>query len=130
MFHNYEKGVFFDEMFKDESNGHFDHYAPLHERYAHISKNELQEKGRLVNDGFLEQGITFTVYGDDQGTERIFPFDLIPRIIPNSEWQTIEQGLTQRIIALNLFLHDIYHEAQIVKDGIIPESVVKEAAHY
>ena len=130
MFSSYQKETFFDEMFGNDQVGHFPHYAPLHERYSRIGDKELNEKQRLVNDGFLEQGITFTVYGDDKGTERIFPFDLIPRIIPNTEWQTIEQGLTQRIIALNLFLHDIYHDAQIVKDGIIPESVVKGASHY
>ncbi|MFC5051863.1 circularly permuted type 2 ATP-grasp protein [Rubritalea spongiae] len=130
MFNDYQKGAFFDEMFSNEQLDHFDHYSPLHERFSRLSPQELSDKQLLVNDGFLEQGITFTVYGDDQGTERIFPFDLIPRIIPNSEWQTIEQGLTQRILALNLFLHDIYHDAEIVKDGIIPESVVKGAAHY
>ncbi|CAA6678535.1 MULTISPECIES: circularly permuted type 2 ATP-grasp protein [unclassified Lentimonas] len=130
MFTSYQKESFFDEMFGNGKDGHFPHYAALHERYSRISDEEMNEKQRLVNDGFLEQGITFTVYGDDKGTERIFPFDLIPRIIPNTEWQTIEQGLTQRIIALNLFLHDIYHDAQIVKDGIIPESVVKGASHY
>ncbi|MGJ8672728.1 circularly permuted type 2 ATP-grasp protein [Rubritalea sp.] len=130
MFTEYQKGAFFDEMFRNEQLDHFDHYSALRNRFSNLSPQELNEKQLLVNDGFLEQGVTFTVYGDDKGTERIFPFDLIPRIIPNSEWQMVEQGLTQRILALNLFLHDIYHDAQIVKDGIIPESVVKEAAHY
>ena len=130
MFTSYQKESFFDEMFGKDQQGHLPHYAALHERYSRIGDKELNEKKRLVDDGFLEQGITFTVYGDDKGTERIFPFDLIPRIIPNAEWQTVEQGLTQRIIALNLFLHDIYHDAQIIKDGIIPESVVKSASHY
>lgn len=129
MFNNYQKEAFFDEMFVGQGTC-FDHYSPLLNRFKSVSTQDLSEKQRLVDAGFLEQGITFTVYGDDRGTERIFPFDLIPRIIPNDEWQTVEQGLTQRIIALNLFLNDIYHDAQIVKDGIIPESVVKEAAHY
>lgn len=129
MFNNYQKEAFFDEMFADPGKC-FDHYSPLLNRFDSVSAQDLSEKQRLVDAGLLEQGITFTVYGDDKGTERIFPFDLIPRIIPNDEWQTVEQGLTQRIIALNLFLNDIYHDAKIVKDGIIPESVVKEAAHY
>ncbi|MGJ8649209.1 MAG: circularly permuted type 2 ATP-grasp protein [Opitutaceae bacterium] len=129
MFNNYQKEAFFDEMFADPGKC-FDHYSPLLNRFDSVSAQDLSEKQRLVDAGFLEQGITFTVYGDDKGTERIFPFDLIPRIIPNDEWQTVEQGLTQRIIALNLFLNDIYHDAKIIKDGIIPESVVKEAAHY
>jgi uncharacterized circularly permuted ATP-grasp superfamily protein len=90
----------------------------------------LRDRQNLVDSGFLEQGITFTVYGDDDGTERIFPFDLIPRIIPDKEWQLIERGLTQRITALNLFLYDIYHEQKIIKDKVIPEDVVKTALHY
>ncbi|MDP4610749.1 MAG: circularly permuted type 2 ATP-grasp protein [Opitutales bacterium] len=130
MFQNYQKEAFFDEMFGNDSNTSLPHYQLLENRFTRLQQKELIEKQRLVNHGFLEQGITFTVYGDDKGTERIFPFDLIPRIIPNDEWQTVEQGLTQRIIALNLFLNDIYHDAKIIKDGIIPESVVKEAAHY
>jgi uncharacterized circularly permuted ATP-grasp superfamily protein len=129
MFSCYEKGPFFDEMFR-APGGAFDHYDLLLRRFSGFDSNALSEKQRLVDNAFLEEGITFTVYGDNKGTERIFPFDLIPRIIPNNEWQLIEQGLTQRIIALNLFLNDIYHEGQIIKDGIIPEDVVKSAAHY
>ncbi len=130
MFTNYQKENFFDEMFKEEGGPCFDHYQALYERYSRVSPADLIAKQRLVDDGFLEQGVTFTVYGDDKGTERIFPFDLIPRIIPNDEWQTVEQGLVQRITALNLFLDDIYHDAKIIKDGIIPEDVVKKAVHY
>ena len=65
-------------------------------------------------------GITFNVYGDTAGTERIFPFDLIPRIIPAAEWDHIERGLKQRIHALNAFIDDIYHDQKILKDGVIP----------
>ena len=117
-------------MFKDGSRTPFPHYQLLLENFSTMNSDALSERQRLVDDGFLEEGITFTVYGDNEGTERIFPFDLIPRIIPNAEWQRIEQGLTQRIIALNLFLNDIYHDAQIIRDGLIPEDVVKQAAHY
>ena len=130
MFNSYQKETFFDEMFKDGSGTPFPHYELLLENFSQMNSEALGERQRLVDDGFLEEGITFTVYGDDEGTERIFPFDLIPRIIPNSEWQRVQEGLTQRIIALNLFLNDIYHGAQIIKDGIIPEDVVKQAAHY
>ena len=65
-------------------------------------------------------GITFNVYGEDEGTERIFPFDLIPRIVAAAEWRTIEHGRKQRIHALNLFINDIYHDRRILKDGVIP----------
>ena len=117
-------------MFSHTSKKTFPHYECLLEHYANYNVASLSNKQRLIEDTFLEEGITFTVYGDNQGTERIFPFDLIPRIIPRKEWQLIEEGLTQRLIALNLFLHDIYHEGQIIKDQVIPESVVKTATHY
>ena len=74
--------------------------------------------------------MTFNVYGDSQGTERIFPFDLVPRIIPAGEWEHLEAGLTQRITALNLFLHDIYHEQHILNDGTIPPHYVMSAKHF
>jgi len=130
VFNHYDKGNFFDEMFSHASRKTFPHYECLLKHYAHYNAESLSNKQRLIENAFLEEGITFTVYGDNQGTERIFPFDLIPRIIPQKEWQLIEEGLTQRLIALNLFLHDIYHEGQIIKDQVVPESVVKTAAHY
>ncbi|MCP5542107.1 MAG: circularly permuted type 2 ATP-grasp protein [Akkermansiaceae bacterium] len=130
MFQFYQKESFFDEMFVGEDESVFPHYQGLRERLGRLDDAEISEKQRRVDTSFLEQGVTFTVYGDDRGTERIFPFDLIPRIIPDTEWRTIEQGLTQRIIALNLFLHDIYHDERIIKEGIVPEEVVKSAAHY
>ena len=74
----------------------------------------------------MAMGITFNVYGDDAGTERIFPFDLIPRIVSAAEWRTIERGLKQRIHALNLFIDDIYHERKILKDGVIPDYVLRD----
>lgn len=130
MFTNYESGQFYDEMFARNGGKPLNHYALLHERFQNLSLRKLEEKQRRIDKHFLEQGITFTVYGDDKGTEKIFPFDLIPRIIPASEWKQIEIGLTQRIIALNLFLHDIYHDQKIIKDGIIPEDIIKSAVHF
>jgi len=129
MFEDYQKGNFFDEMFGEEGRA-FGHYRRLKERFDGLGRDEVEDKQRQVDAGFLEHGVTFTVYGDERGTERIFPFDLIPRIIPDAEWQVIERGLTQRILALNLFLADIYHEGKILKDGVVPEEVVKGAAHY
>lgn len=74
--------------------------------------------------------MTFTVYNDNQGTERIFPFDLIPRIIPAKEWAHLEAGLVQRITALNLFLHDIYHEQKVLKDKVVPAALILGAKHF
>ena len=113
-------------MFADQGGGNvFDHYASLRSRFDRLEATELAEKQRRVDRGFLEQGITFTVYGDDQGTGRIFPFDLIPQIIPDEEWLTIEEGLAQRTVALNLFLHDNHHEGRMLEDGIIPTSAME-----
>ena len=83
-----------------------------------------------ADKAFLTQGITFTVYGDNQGTERIFPFDLVPRMIPASEWETIERGLTQRLTAINLFLKDVYHEGRILSEGVVPRELVQSCRHY
>ena len=95
-----------------------------------MAPDEFEKKRALAASTFLTQGITFTVYNDDQGTERIFPFDLVPRIIPAKEWELVERGLVQRITALNMFLHDIYHHQNILRDGTIPKSIVWEAAHF
>jgi uncharacterized circularly permuted ATP-grasp superfamily protein len=95
-----------------------------------MSIEEFEKKRAAADNAFLSQGVTFTVYSDQEGTERIFPFDLIPRIIPQKEWEHVEIGLSQRITALNLFLHDIYHEQKIVKDGVVPEDIVRSAVHF
>ena len=128
-FTDYLPEHFFDEMFQapDEVRPH---YQKLLERFRSMDRTEFERKRALADTSFLNQGITFTVYNDSQGTEKIFPFDLIPRIIPADEWAYLERGLTQRIIALNLFLHDIYHEQRILKENVIPKEYVLSAAHF
>ena len=90
----------------------------------------LYQKDKLAGELFMNQGITFTVYSDDAGIERIFPFDIIPRILTNKEWDHIQQGITQRLRALNLFLKDIYSGQQIVKDKVIPAGLIASCPHY
>jgi uncharacterized circularly permuted ATP-grasp superfamily protein len=119
----YDLGVFFDEMFESPDHPR-PHYVPLAERLATMGAAELEERIRVANAFFLTQGIGFTVYGDDEGTNRIFPFDLVPRIVPADEWETIQRGLVQRLRALNLFLADIYHRQQILEAGIVPAELV------
>jgi uncharacterized circularly permuted ATP-grasp superfamily protein len=119
----YDLGMFFDEMFQSPGQPR-PHYRPLAERLAAMSADQLGERIRVANAFFLTQGIGFTVYGDDEGTDRIFPFDLVPRIVPADEWQMIERGLVQRLRALNLFLADIYHRQQILEAGIVPPELV------
>ena len=106
------------------------HYAKFERLLRQMPVEEFEQKRHAADLAFLRQGITFNVYGDSAGTERIFPFDLVPRIIPAKEWERIEAGLVQRITALNLFLHDIYHEQKILKDGTIPPFYVLSGKHF
>jgi uncharacterized circularly permuted ATP-grasp superfamily protein len=129
MLNDYKVSGGFDEML-DEKTGVRPHYRKFHKAFDRLSPNEFDGKREAIDTAFLRQGITFNVYGAAQGAEKIFPFDLLPRIIPAREWEMIERGLTQRITALNLFLHDIYHEQKILKDGVIPEFYVLSARHF
>ncbi len=126
---DYKPNKLFDELI-DESGNVRPYYKTIVDRLSALSQEELKTKIRSLELLFLKQGITFTVYGDEKGTERVFPFDPFPRVIPAPEWETIEAGLVQRITALNLFLYDVYHEQRIIKDGIIPKEVVYSAAHF
>src|SRR6201996_6355481 len=113
----------YDEMFAAERELR-PHYVPLLELFSTLPTQEIQRRKQAADLSFLNQGITFTVYGREEGTERIFPYDLLPRIITRSEWATVERGLTQRITALNLFLKDIYTDGRILADGIVPRELV------
>jgi uncharacterized circularly permuted ATP-grasp superfamily protein len=129
LFSTYALDRFYDEMFAGAETPRA-HYERVYERLAAMSREELAAKQDLADQTFLWRGVTFTVYSDNQGTERIFPFDLIPRIIPAREWDMLERGLTQRMTALNLFLQDIYHEQQIVKEGRIPREMIESSKHF
>jgi uncharacterized circularly permuted ATP-grasp superfamily protein len=113
----------YDEMFTGPGELH-EHYGPLLEHFGELPPDELQRRKQAADLSFLNQGITFTVYGREEGTEKIFPYDLLPRIITSAEWERVERGLTQRITALNLFLKDIYNDGRILKDGIVPRELV------
>ena len=106
------------------------HYQALFRTLLELPAEELKKSQQAADLSFLHQGITFTVYGNEQGTERVFPNDLIPRIIPGPEWQRIEAGLTQRITALNLFLQDIYHQGNILSDGVVPRELIYSCKHF
>jgi uncharacterized circularly permuted ATP-grasp superfamily protein len=129
LFGDYPLDQAFDEM--REGNGELRaHYVPLAENLAGLPKDELQRRKQSADLSFLTQGITFTVYGRDEGTERIFPYDLLPRLITAPEWDRIERGLIQRITALNLFLRDVYSEAKILNDRVVPRDLVYSCKHY
>jgi len=129
LFSQYKVDDFFDEMFSAPGVAR-PHYSRLLATFKEMGANDFERKRDLAAASFLSQGVTFTVYNDDQGTERIFPFDLIPRIIPAREWDLVERGLTQRITALNLFLRDIYHEQNILRDRVIPKEIIWEASSF
>lgn len=128
-FKDYSTDSFFDEMFNADGTVR-PHYQAIFHRMQELNADEYQKKHQAVDLSFLSQGITFTVYEDEEGTEKIFPFDLMPRVIPNTEWLHLERGLTQRIQALNMFLKDIYNDQRIIKEGIIPASYILSGKHF
>ena len=119
----------YDEMFAPGGEAR-PQYDALYRRLSGLPEDELRYRQQAADLSFLNQGITFTVYGEEQGTERIFPYDLVPRILTTTEWHIIERGLAQRILALNLFLQDIYHEGRALTDRIIPRDLVYSCRHY
>src|SRR5580765_6044231 len=128
-FGDYDTSGFFDEMFDADGRPRA-HARLLLETVESLSDGHLLRYKHAAERLLLQMGITFNVYGDTAGTERIFPFDLIPRIVPSHEWTYLERGLKQRIHALNAFIDDIYHDQKILKDGAIPAEVVTSAVSY
>jgi uncharacterized circularly permuted ATP-grasp superfamily protein len=125
----YAASAAYDEMFADTGETR-SHYALLHSRIEALGPEALADRQRTLERSFLLQGITFTVYGAENTTERIIPTDLFPRIVSAAEWATIEAGLSQRLRALNLFLADIYGPQKILSDGLIPRDLVLGAPSY
>ena len=129
LFAGYDLDAAYDEMFDQDGQAR-SHCRALFDDLRVATPADLGQRQIEADKAFLTQGITFTVYGDDQGTERIFPFDLLPRIIAAAEWQTLERGLTQRLTAINLFLKDVYHEGRILAEGVVPRDLVQSCRHY
>ncbi len=128
-FSSYELDAAYDEMFDAVGTPRLE-YQQLFQRLLELANDELRERQQTADIAFLNQGITFTVYGSGDGTERIFPYDLLPRIISAAAWETLERGLTQRISALNLFLKDIYHDEKILRDKVVPRDLVYSCRQY
>ena len=122
-FSSYDPGDFFDELIDE-------HRKPragaqwIIDKIESLPPGDLSIRQKAAEAMLLKMGITFNVYGRDEGTEKIFPFDIIPRIVPAKDWQQIERGLKQRIYALNEFLQDIYNDRKILKDKVVPEDLV------
>jgi uncharacterized circularly permuted ATP-grasp superfamily protein len=128
-FHEYELDAAYDEMVAS-SGAVRPHYERLYHGILNLEAGELRRRQQIADLSFLHQGITFTVYGREEGTERIFPNDPLPRILTHEEWSRIERGLAQRITALNLFLKDIYHEGRILNDGVVPRDMIYSCKHF
>ena len=119
----------YDELY-DAQGAPRPHYAALAATLACLGRDEILARVRAINTAMLQRGVTFTVYADEAGSERVFPFDIIPRIITAAEWERIEKGIQQRVRALNAFLHDIYHDERILREKRIPRSLVYSSRNY
>lgn len=121
---NYDPGKFYDEMISSPGNPRAA-ARPIASYLKKLSDKQLGRRQNAADLAIAEMGVTFTVYSEGENIDRTWPFDIIPRIIPLKEWSHIEQGLTQRMTALNMFIHDLYNEQNIIKDGIVPKSLIK-----
>src|SRR5512138_1750523 len=128
-FKRYELGEFFDEMFGENGQPRAS-ARTLVGNIENLPEGELLSRQRAAERALLQMGITFNVYGERAGVEKIFPFDLVPRIVPAAEWSRIERGLKQRITALNLFIDDLYHEQRILQDRVLPAETVLSSRAY
>ncbi len=129
LFEGYSTDRFYDELIEDSGEPR-PGARLLIEKIASIPASEFRIRQEMAERSLFRMGITFNVYGDQQGVEKIFPFDLVPRIISAPEWSKLEQGLKQRIEALNLFIDDIYHEQKIVADGVVPREILETARSF
>jgi uncharacterized circularly permuted ATP-grasp superfamily protein len=125
----YKNSAFFDEIF-EPGGGVRREAEPVVRMIESLDPGDLRRRQQAAERALLYSGITFNVYGDGAGREKIFPFDIVPRIVRSSEWAAIERGLIQRIKALNLFLGDVYGAQRIIKDGIVPEHVIRSATAF
>lgn len=128
LFSGYKGSISWDEMLGTGTLR--EPYRKFMQAIGHLTTENLDQKDLQAGELFMNQGITFTVYSDDAGIERIFPFDILPRIITGAEWTLVESGIMQRLKALNLFLKDIYHDQQIIKDKVMPAWLIASCPHF
>ncbi|HCG87707.1 MAG TPA: hypothetical protein DE044_02015, partial [Alteromonas macleodii] len=120
---------FYDELI-DKNGKPRPHGAPLMDYLSQLSEEELKNAQDAAELVVKEMGITFTVYGEGSSIDRAWPIDIIPRIIPNKEWQRVEEGLKQRVKALNMFIDDLYHDQKIIKDGVFPKALLDKSVNF
>ena len=130
LFSEYDSSHFFDEAVEGAAPSPRSIYQETANFFGGLSTKQMEASLRSLDRNFIKQGVTFTVYSDGQGTEKIFPFDPFPRIITAEEWDLVDRGLRQRILALNMFLKDVYTDRRIIKEGIVPEELIQSSKHY
>ncbi|MDQ1088271.1 MULTISPECIES: circularly permuted type 2 ATP-grasp protein [unclassified Siphonobacter] len=123
---NYQTEGFFDEMFDADGNVRKG-YEAFKQRSEQLTYEEMVRRHQAAERSLMAMGITFNVYSENEGTERIMPVDIIPRIIPNEDWAKLEKGLIQRIKAINMFIDDVYNEQRILNDGIVPRDLIESS---
>ena len=128
-FDSYNPENFYDEFFEASGQPRAE-VKKLVDRINSFSKRELSNRQKAAESAFMQMGITFGVYGDTKGLEKVFPFDIIPRIINASDWNLIERGVTQRVFALNKFIDDVYNDQKIIKDGVISKELILSSVAY
>ena len=128
-FYKYETKGYFDEMFGQDQTIK-SYYQIVKDHIQKIGINELLLLQKSTERVQLSLGMTFNVYSDKQGVEKILPLDIMPRIIPGQEWDYLDKGLKQRTFALNLFVNDLYHDQKILKDKIIPEYLIHTSSSF
>lgn len=128
-FSDYQTENFFDEMFSHDAQVRAG-YAPFQQRVEQLSREDIVSRQHAAERALMSMGITFNVYSEGEGTERIMPIDIIPRVIESAEWDRLEAGLVQRIKALNLFLDDVYNEQRILNDGVVPRDLIESSKSF
>src|SRR5579884_4086560 len=129
LFRGYALGAAFDEMFEAPGRPR-PHYAALHRRLASATAAECRRRKAMTELSMRQDGVGFTVYRQEEGIERVWPMDPIPRLVPAAEWAHLERGLVQRLTALNLFLKDVYHEQYILRDRVVDPALVYGGAFF
>ncbi|WP_288424074.1 circularly permuted type 2 ATP-grasp protein [uncultured Spirosoma sp.] len=128
-FTDYRTDDFFDEMFIDGTQVRSG-YAPFRQRVEQLTCTDMISRQHAAERSLMSMGITFNVYSEGEGTERIMPIDIIPRVIESAEWDRLEAGLVQRIKALNMFLEDVYNDQQILNDGVVPRDLIESSKSF
>jgi uncharacterized circularly permuted ATP-grasp superfamily protein len=129
LFHGYTFGAAYDEMFAGPGQPR-PHYQALYRRLRALAPEEARRHKAMTDLSMLQDGVGFTVYRQEEGIERVWPMDPVPRIIPAQEWQQIESGLVQRLLALNLFLKDVYHDQHILRDRVVDRRLIHEGTYF